>query len=320
MISSDSNNPTQLPVYGEHFSTVTEARSYLADEEVRMLQLDDDDCSVVRQSFQSHCARLFDVLAADPVRAPTRFTDFQVLYYQKNQETTLTDVRRSVINDPAHAEARAMVVIDEVLRLHETGVPLSATKIANAGSKTGYRLDESLICSERVAKVIEAAQKNKCVAHDILNDKGVKSLALDPKEYLKRKQENARVNAIKSYDKIKAKQVISPSTSWSSASNSKRRYGAKGQIHVKSKAGPQHPDLAHNTDEPGSAPASALNAHALANLPSQQQPHHQPDAWPQVVSAQNLLMHHMQSAQTFRDDEAHNIDTQRGTRKRVKRE
>jgi hypothetical protein len=320
MTSSDSDSLTDIPLYAEQFSTVTEARKYLVDEDVRMLQLLHDDWQIVKESFHFHCARLFEVLAADPIQAPATFSDFQVQYYQKNQDITLTDVRRSVLYDPAHAEARVMVVIDEVLRLHEKGAPLTATMVMRNGTKTGYRLDEDLICSERVAKVIAAAQKNKCVAHDILNDKGVKGLVLDPDEYLKRKQENARVNAKKSFDKIKAKQLISPSASWSSASSSKRRYGAKGRIHVRSKAGPQRRSITHEADGLNSRSASASESRALSDPSMQMQPYHQVPSWPQQVNAQNVLMNHVQSAGTFHQDEEYAFHTQGGARKRAKHE
>jgi hypothetical protein len=301
-----------IPAYDEQFSTILDARRYLADEETRMLQLDRmDDVSDVRASLHMHCARLFAALTANPVQAPARFTPFQILYYDKNQATTLTDVKSSVVDNNAHAEARVMVVIDEVMQLHSLGVPLSSTSYTKSGSKNGYRLDESLICSERVERVIEAAQKNKCVAHDILNDRGVKNLVLNPKEYLKRKQENARVNAKKSYDKSQAGKHNSSFANRSTELASNRRYGAKGQIYVKSNMNPPRGQSARRSTGREIEHALNVQVHARADDQMHQQ---------EVEDAQRAFAyHHVRSAQSFQQDEMGASTIQDGSRKRIKR-
>jgi hypothetical protein len=312
LAAGETDDIVSIPAYDEQFSTISDARRYLADEETRALQLDrKDDVSDVRASLHLHCARLFAALTANPVQAPARFTPFQILYYDKNQANTLADVKSSVVENHVHAEARVMIVIDEVMLLHSVGVPLSSTSCTRSRSKNGYRMDESLICSERVERVIEAAQKNKCVAHDILNDRGVNNLVLNPKEYLKRKQENARVNAKKSYDKSQANKHNPSFTNRFPELDSKHRYGAKGQIHVKSNMDPPRGQSARGSTvrEIEYAPNAQAYAHAADRMHQQE-----------VEGAQQAYAHHrVRSAQSFQQDGMDASTIQNGSRKRIRR-
>lgn len=183
--------------YSGTIQTAEAAKSILEPVK-QMLQTEEpDDWQKVklRCNFQSYCKRLFEALEKDPNDPPTQFQPYQAKYYDEHQELVLKEIHKFVKDNQMNAEARVVLAMEEVIKVHTEEVPIDALKKPKA--KGGYTLEDDLICSQRACKVIEAARADKYVARDIVNGRSITDLARSPRQFLNRKRESLRVNAKK---------------------------------------------------------------------------------------------------------------------------
>lgn len=164
-------------------------------------------------------ARLFDALSATPGRPPSNFTADQRIYYYEHQDTVLSSVVNKIEADQTKTEARVMVVLEEIINVHEYGVPKSVWDRTDI--KSGYILESELTCSGRLDQVIAAVDSDKYVAFDVLSGTGIADLARSPTRYLRRKHENCRVNARKSHEKKQAEKAKRANTKTPAAPGSR---------------------------------------------------------------------------------------------------
>ncbi|KAF2162435.1 hypothetical protein M409DRAFT_27059 [Zasmidium cellare ATCC 36951] len=170
------------------------------------LNLTNDDWQQIKSHHIGDSgARIFNAIHAEPGAPPENFTDDQTVYYYEHQDIVRQSVLNKIHADPAKAEARAMMLLEEVINVHEHGVPKSVWERRDL--KSGYLLESELICSQRLAEVIKAVYNDKYVALDVLSGTGLADLARSPARYLRRKHENCRVNARKAFEKLKAEEA-----------------------------------------------------------------------------------------------------------------
>ncbi|KAK4494673.1 hypothetical protein PRZ48_014029 [Zasmidium cellare] len=165
----------------------------------------DDWQEVKAHHIHDSSARLFEALHAEPGPPPDNFTDDQTVYYYEHQDIVRQSVLNKIHADPRKAEARTMMLLEEIINVHEHGVPKSVWERRDI--KSGYLLEADLPCSQRLADVIKAVDNDKYVALDVLSGTGLADLARSPARYLRRKHENCRVNARKAFEKQKAEEA-----------------------------------------------------------------------------------------------------------------
>lgn len=205
--SSDDEAP---PQYQNTFADFDAARQALiatqdVDPLLKLGLTNDDWQQLKSHHIHSSTTRLFDALHTSPGPPPDNFTEDQEAYYYHHQGTVRQSVLNEVHNDPGKAEARAMLLLEQVINVHEHGVPTSVCK--RTAIKSGYILETELVCSQRLQAVIHAVKNDKYVALDVLSGTGIADLARSPARYLRRKHENCRVNARKAFEKKKAEEL-----------------------------------------------------------------------------------------------------------------
>ncbi|KAK4617626.1 hypothetical protein CLAFUW4_12573 [Fulvia fulva] len=160
------------------------------------LEAEDDWQYVKEQQLHGFAAQLYDAIQAEPGEPPEGFTDFQRAYYYEHQSKVLGNIKEMILTKPDHAEARVMLLFEELISLHEKGFPEAALsrRTTTGGS---FAVETNFICSARAEKVIEIAGVDKYVALDILNGTNITDVVRSPIRYLERKRQNSRVNAKK---------------------------------------------------------------------------------------------------------------------------
>lgn len=172
--------------------------------ELSPVQIVNDDWQLVEINFQNWASRLHQALFHNPQVPSAKFEPYAVEYYWQHQNNTLSAIFAIGKSDPEEAEARVMLVLQEIINTHKFGVPMGAYNRNN--KKFGYKVEENMTCSERLTKVINAATRDKYVAHDVLTGTNLKDMVRSPEAYLAKKVDNCRVNAKKVHDKILAGQ------------------------------------------------------------------------------------------------------------------
>ncbi|KXS98327.1 hypothetical protein AC578_6855 [Pseudocercospora eumusae] len=224
--------PGQFPYTGR-FKSFAEAQSALQaqpTDRIVSLNIKNDDWQLVKNAeYVQDCgARLLAAIQHAPTEAPAIHTnDFSRQYYFDHQANTLTRIFESLQANPLQAEARVLVCIQEVISIHEHGLPEPV--MARKSHKQGYKIESKILCSERISKVIHGATVDKYIAHDILTGLNVKDYVRSPDGFLKRKQENCRVNAKKALDK----KTLDHGMGKTDASSHARRMTKKGSVGTK---------------------------------------------------------------------------------------
>ncbi|KAF7189584.1 hypothetical protein HII31_09028 [Pseudocercospora fuligena] len=197
-------SPGRFPYTGR-FKSFAEAQSALQaqpTDRIVSLNIENDDWQLGKNAeYVQNCgARLLAAIQHAPTEAPAYHTnDFARQYYFDHQANTLTRIMEALEAKPIEAEARVLVCIQEIIDIHEHGLPESV--LGRTTHKQGYKVERNMLCSERMDKVIHGATIDKYIAHDILTGLSVKDYVRSPDGFLKRKQENSRVNAKKALDK-----------------------------------------------------------------------------------------------------------------------
>ncbi|KAI5363274.1 hypothetical protein Slin15195_G106580 [Septoria linicola] len=190
------------------FDTFEDARVAIANSnsEETMLPLgvsNDDWQDIVSVWIHYYGGRLYKALRESPVETPeVLLLDYQRQYWREHQNSQLAIVAAAIKNLPDIAEARVMLVIEAVIKLHRDGCPASVMNRKTL--KEGYKVDTTLIASARLDQIIEAVAKDKYVAHDIVTGTNIPDIVRSPAAYMRRKADNSRVNAKKAMDKEEA--------------------------------------------------------------------------------------------------------------------
>lgn len=205
--SPDDDAP---PNYQHTFDTFEAARQALIPQQgvdplVKLNVTNDDWQQLKVYDIQSSATRLFDALHAPAGPPPDNFDEEQKPYYHDHQASVRQTVLNKVHSYPSVAEARAMLLLEQIIKVHEHGVPTSV--YTRTAFKLGYLLETGMICSQRLEAVIDAVNGDKYVALDVLSGNGIADLARSPVRYLRRKHENCRVNARKAVEKQKAEEL-----------------------------------------------------------------------------------------------------------------
>lgn len=179
------------------------ARAYLlypSAEDCQQLGIENDDWPKVKfQDFFFFCSELFNVLLipGKDVLADSVAEDED--YGRRNHDKKLQSLRRAMQTPEQirKTKARVMCVVDEIIRIHEIGIPKVSYDKAYTKTHRGCDPDTTLTCSERVLKVIELAKNSKHVACDIIEGK-INDLVLSPLYCIGRKHSNLKTNARRS--------------------------------------------------------------------------------------------------------------------------
>ncbi|EME78741.1 uncharacterized protein MYCFIDRAFT_178849 [Pseudocercospora fijiensis CIRAD86] len=196
--------PDQI-AYTGYFKSFAEAQSALQPQQtdpILSLNIPNDDWQQIKTPniFHTYASRLLSAIQQIPTSAPKLLTsDFARQYYFDHQSNTLTSILNALKSNPIVAEARILVCLQEVLDIHEFGLPASV--LNRTSYKQGYKIEGGMLCSERLERVIYGALNDKYIAHDILSGLNVKDYVRSPNRFLQRKQENCRVNSKKALDK-----------------------------------------------------------------------------------------------------------------------
>lgn len=195
------------PQYQALFASFDAARQALSapqgiDPPIKLNLANDDWPRIKYTEIQPYATKLFTALHAQPGPPPENFSDDQTAYYYDHQSNALNTILNKLHARQTQVEARVMLLLEEILNVHEHGVPKSVSDRRDI--KSGYLLEGDLRCSERLDAVIKAIDHDKYVAMDVLSGTGIADLARSPARYLRRKQENCRVNARKANDKKEA--------------------------------------------------------------------------------------------------------------------
>ncbi|KAF2217182.1 hypothetical protein CERZMDRAFT_81133 [Cercospora zeae-maydis SCOH1-5] len=226
-----NTNQTPLPQttgYRGFCPTVSDAYKVLASPDLMIpLGVLNDDWQIVKaQDVHYYAARIFDALTILPTVTPKAIdNDFVQDYWRSHQEKQLVDVRNHIATYPVKAEAHILVLIDELLKLHEFGTPASVA--AHKPLKEGYRLEHNMAASARLELIIANAAADKYVAWDILNGNNVIDMVRSPALYLSRKISNSKVNGKKAMDKLQADRARGVLPENARANGSTRKKGGK---------------------------------------------------------------------------------------------
>ena len=154
----------------------------------------DDWQSVKEEEFVDLCEELFDALRHPEGSAPHYFTPRETAYFDVNHQKQYRAVLREMktVEQITLAKARVMLAIDEIIAVHEVGIP--KTVLARTEEKThrGYLPETELKCEDRARQVISYVRWNKYVALDILKGSNIGDLARSPSLYRGRKLDNVQ--------------------------------------------------------------------------------------------------------------------------------
>ncbi|PPJ50763.1 hypothetical protein CBER1_07471 [Cercospora berteroae] len=226
------NTQTPLPeltAYRGFCADIAAAHTLLAETDAMIpLGVQGDDWQIVKASgVHYYAARLFDALSIPATEVPKAIeSDFLKDYWRSHQAKQLIDIQNSIFSQPAKAEAQVLILIDEVLKLHEFGVPASVA--AYKSLKEGYRFESNLIASDRLELIMANAAADKYIAWDILHGNNIISIVRSPAMYLSRKISNSKVNAKKALDRVEADRAKGVTPACSKA-GSRKKGGKKGQ-------------------------------------------------------------------------------------------
>lgn len=193
------------PEYERRFANFQAAREALTPsvnmEPTIRLDLENDDWQNLNGNQLHQCARqIFISLTENPGPALTSYTAEQTMYHEKHQAIQLNSIKEEIKHSPPRAEARCMLMLELILQVHANGIPESVMSRTNF--RQGFVPERNWIFSVRLEKIIEAVQRDKYTAQDVLSGaKGLVDFARSPERYLRRKAENCRVNAKKALDK-----------------------------------------------------------------------------------------------------------------------
>jgi hypothetical protein len=189
------------PTYQGHLHNFQAARQVLANvdnpSDYVLLGIADDDSFQVKVHEVGHyAARLFEALTTDVVAPPETFSNFQKAYFRDHQGATMNSIFRMLNDEPVKSEGRVLLVIEQVIELHKTGIPRSVLERINVNNHS-YKFETGMKCSERLERIITVAKQDKYVAYDILFDRNIPDLVRSPSAYAKRKVDNCRMNGRK---------------------------------------------------------------------------------------------------------------------------
>jgi len=196
-------------------TSVSAARDYLHDrpaQDCKPILLDGDDWQSVKyQWFDGFCIELLQALRVPPNGAPGGFDENERQIFQQNHAKIFNQVKQELRTRQqlSDVQARVMLAMDQVVRVHEIGIPKAVYAKSHAKTHRGYEPEERLICSVRARAVIDLAKSNKYVALDIIHQKNLEQLAQAPLKYVERKLANFKTNAARSANpRTKAAKVL----------------------------------------------------------------------------------------------------------------
>lgn len=186
----------------EHES-VEAAREYVfrpPANDCMKLDLGADNWQSVRENFNAYCEELFNALQVPGSGPPDYLNNFEKAYFTEHQETTLQSVQKEMLTAEqiTYCKARVMLAMDEVVAVHEVGIPLSSLESRSGRWNRGYQPDTKSDCVQRARKVIHYARTSKYVALDIIKGVNIADLARSPDRYVQRKVDNLQNNASRS--------------------------------------------------------------------------------------------------------------------------
>ena len=208
---ADPAGPTaqQPPPYRRLHPDVAAAQTHLfpPDQTDPLVSVapEDDDAERILSNLHTHAANLYAALFHPPGPPPSTFSDEHKDYYTSHQTNAHTNILNHLTLDPAESEARILVLLNTLTSIHTAGVP--SLVINRKTHRQGYMFEHHGVCSNRLRIVMEAIKQDKYVATDVLHGNGVEDLCRSPNRYLRRKQENSRVNAKKAMDKRDAEKA-----------------------------------------------------------------------------------------------------------------
>ena len=189
----------------EHVDIET-ARNYVARQPAKVcvqLNIKNDNWQRVKgELFNGLVGELLEALSQSGSPAPFYFNEREVAYYNSNHDKAYRSVLRDLKTpeEITMAKARAMLAIDEVVGVHETGIPKTIMNKVEDKTHRGHIPDLSSTCLDRARKVISYARSSKYIALDILRGNGIGELARSPDRYMGRKFDNCQTNAGRSKD------------------------------------------------------------------------------------------------------------------------
>lgn len=192
------------------------------------IQYDDFMAFKNPQVLHQSASLLLNALQHMPEAIPDTMVDpFQQTYYADHQAATLRSIQNEIEHDPRIAEARVLVCLEKVIELHEFGIPASV--LHRTSNRHSFKVEDEILCSQRIDLIISGAYNDKYMSHDILSGHHLEDLVRSPTLYVRRKQDNCRVNALKALDKktlneTQKEQGVDPPLRNQKAATRKRRH------------------------------------------------------------------------------------------------
>ncbi|CAK4030446.1 Hypothetical predicted protein [Lecanosticta acicola] len=192
------------PAYQFRHADIATARAHLNPPAKTDLMVDisppeGDDDQAVETNLHNWASALFTAISHPPGPPPIGFPAEFIPYYTSHQSNEHNAILAHTTTNPIASEARTLLFLSEILSIHQLGIPTSVAQ--RKAHRQGYIFEHHGTCSQRIETVINCLRQDKYVALDVLSGHGIVDFARSPSRYLRRKQENSRVNARKAHDK-----------------------------------------------------------------------------------------------------------------------
>ena len=208
LYASPAHHPnTTVDTFEPEHESVEAARAWLRDRAPgaackKPKAGGDDPETVRREQFYDWCGRLYAAVQHPAGNVPTHFDDAQKKYWVEHQSTQHVHNMRCLEtpDDIKKAKARVMIVIDEILSVHEHGVPKSDIEEAEKHRGKSYPPNMDLSLLDRLKDIVKYVEKNKYISRDVLKGTNLVDLVRSPYLYNKRKMGNVKTNNVRKID------------------------------------------------------------------------------------------------------------------------
>ena len=190
--------------WSSHHNTFDAAAAYITSQEMiglRKIQEEFDDWHIVEGPHRDQWGTdILTALHTEPVGPPPKWTQQEQRYYIAHQDIVMQDVHNKLQDSEMEksVEARIMLAIGEVVKVHRHGIP---EVLFDKNHKGGYAIEMGMVCSTRLRKVLTAVKENAYVKQSLLLGDSIAALAQSPLNFQRRKLANTKNNAHKAIKK-----------------------------------------------------------------------------------------------------------------------
>ena len=207
------------PTWAASITSVSDAKEQLLGREVEYYEIDfkNDDVDEVEHSRMQELSEVIfnNLLHASP-SPPDSLEDKKKAAYIKSQSNALKKckVLMKTAERVKDASSRCMLAVEAAVKLHRDGIPtyeldqddevedsaleqVPPRKRKRSLKFSGYYINFSSKCSDRIIEMAGFVRDNKLVARDVLTGQAMDSFARAPSPFAKRKQGNLKSNTTK---------------------------------------------------------------------------------------------------------------------------